>query len=888
MQTLSDRSVALIEQLCTAYFTRQDYTEVISYFSEDITLVAPIFDQPIHGLQQLKEILPERITYFQPSLTPLSIQCSTEELTPEIISVEGLLTIVQQSDSSQKKFYLALTALCRVQPGKDLFISKFHLSVSGSAAREHDFQLRLQLQRQTTELSHRSRELQALLQNLPGGMICCLYDDDLTITQYSDGFLELMGITAEEISSLYQNSFRKMINPEDYEKTLQTVHKQLETGSQKTIEYRVNRKDGSVIWLLDHGQLITDSNGSQWFYCILINITEQRKAEDQLRYSLKRHELILNQTDDIIFEWDINRNSIQLSPNWEKKFGMPPHLEDITDWVVGTGRIHPDDAETFLGLADAMRRGEPYTENEIRFHTSDGRYIWYRIRATLQCDEQGKPSSAVGVLIDIDSEKKALLGLMDKAERDALTGLYNKTTTQTMIERFLQNSSQQSISALLFLDIDNFKLVNDNRGHLLGDAVLSDISLGLKRLFRSSDIIGRVGGDEFLVFLKDIPSAEFAEHKAMQICEFFHGLLKEEDFSISTSVGISLFPLHGKTFQILYQKADYALYQAKRTEKNTFRVFQPEFAESLLLPENSNPATAIESDIGGKNIRDWLTKYLFETLYQSEDIDATVNLMLKIIGDHLDVSRVYIFEDFNAQYCSNTFEWCNTGIQPEIQNLGYLSYQEIPGYRDNFLKQDIFYCRDIRTLPNEQRVILERQNIKSMLHCAIREHGVFRGFVGFDDCDHYRYWTQDQIGILTLISQILSIFLMKHRTQQRLEGTLKQWDIILENQDTWLYIVDPNDYALLYLNAKTKSLAPEAQIGTTCHRVFYHRDTPCENCILRAFEKQGTRSCEMYNPILNVWFVTSVAPICWNNRSSYLITCQDITKYKKQEKSSSK
>ena len=124
----------------------------------------------------------------------------------------------------------------------------------------------------------------------------------------------------------------------------------------------------------------------------------------------------------------------------------------------------------------------------------------------------------------------------------------------------------------------------------------------------------------------------------------------------------------------------------------------------------------------------------FRSLYESSDTFGTISDILSYVGQQLNVSRVYIFEnnDDNTT-CSNTFEWCNEGISPEKDSLQNVSYiEDIPGWPEVYNERGIFYCTDISSLAPQFRSILEPQGIKSMLQCSIRDNGVFRGYVGFD------------------------------------------------------------------------------------------------------------------------------------------------------------
>lgn len=164
-------------------------------------------------------------------------------------------------------------------------------------------------------------------------------------------------------------------------------------------------------------------------------------------------------------------------------------------------------------------------------------------------------------------------------------------------------------------------------------------------------------------------------------------------------------------------------------------------------------STKIESDDAEDFSIDSIVPQSFEKLYESGDIETAVNAILDMVGHRYNVSRVYIFEDSeDGTHCTNTFEWCNEGVKPEIENLQNITYDSLGGnYHDNFNENGIFYCQDISTLPKEQYDLLASQGIRSVLQCAVRDGGKSVGFVGFDDCTILRMWTQNQIDALTFI-----------------------------------------------------------------------------------------------------------------------------------------
>ena len=168
--------------------------------------------------------------------------------------------------------------------------------------------------------------------------------------------------------------------------------------------------------------------------------------------------------------------------------------------------------------------------------------------------------------------------LLQFANTDALTGLENKKHTEDEIQRWLENTKDEhnSLQVFFIIDIDYFKKINDNYGHMAGDAALNRMGNLLKREFRENDIVGRIGGDEFAILMKNVPSMEVVEEKAENLKRAVHELYVEElgGDTLTCSMGISCFPMHGKRFVELYKHADMALYETKQNGRDGYTIYQ--------------------------------------------------------------------------------------------------------------------------------------------------------------------------------------------------------------------------------------------------------------------------------------------------------------------------
>ncbi len=166
--------------------------------------------------------------------------------------------------------------------------------------------------------------------------------------------------------------------------------------------------------------------------------------------------------------------------------------------------------------------------------------------------------------------------LQEKADHDPLTKLFNKEVTGNLIDEYIHSQTSGNVCALFLIDIDNFKSANDERGHIFGDELLIEVSSSLHSLFRNDDVVGRIGGDEFMVFMKNIINENAVRVKATEICHAFYKTFEKKDSTlghISASVGIALFPSQANDYTGLYKLADEALYVAKEKGKNTYAFF---------------------------------------------------------------------------------------------------------------------------------------------------------------------------------------------------------------------------------------------------------------------------------------------------------------------------
>lgn len=899
-----EQALAFTKRLEQLYFVERDMDAILQFLHKDITWIGIGAEEVCKGIAQAESLLKAEQAGFYNNFTIEDQWLEAFSLSDTQCMVFGEIKVKENAPHAVvMELHLRISLIC-LKALEELKVFHIHFSTPNAEQEPGEFfpkermkqnnrMLQELVGQQSKELRRRNQDLELLAANIPGGVQCCRNDEEFTILQLGSGFFSMIGYSEKEIREQFGNKASRLVLKEDREASVDAIKKQLLEKKSFEAEYRIQCKDGSHIWVLDKGQMVQNEDGQEFVYSVMVDITNAKHAQEELRLTLERHQIIMNQTNDIIFEWDIMRDALSLSANWEKTFGYQPKKSELALSL----NVHPEDDGVLMELRRKARAGQAYVDAEVRIRKQDDTYMWCKVRASVVFDTAGRPYRCVGVIIDIDGEKKESQRLLEKAERDALTGLYNKMALQTQVEATLKHSMPGQCHALLMIDIDNFKMVNDTQGHLFGDAVLSDAARSLQNIFRSSDLIGRIGGDEFIVFMRGISEKRLARRKAEEIIQMVSHIISAENIEcgISCSVGIALCPADGCTYQDLYKKADQALYHVKKKGKNGCEFYKERFGTEQLAVRlgeaRSSVNEKIDSEETSRVLNDKLVEYVFRMLYKSIDTNTAVNLILEIVGRHFDVSRVYIFESTeDGEYCDNTFEWCNDGVLPEIDKLRHLSYKEdLADYQTNFDEDGVFYCRDIQSLHQKLYDILAPQGIASILQCAIKDGEQFKGYVGFDECRTNRFWTKEQVEALSFISEILSTFLVKQRAQERLAQTLQLLSTVVDNQSSWIYVVEKATLRLLFANKKTLALAPGTRMGMTCHQAFFGSSRPCAACPVRELEKgRCVVDMEVDNPNLNVWSRVETSTIQWDKeQEAYLICCYDITKYKKDESQSS-
>lgn len=426
------------------------------------------------------------------------------------------------------------------------------------------------------------KDIVTMFTNTVLGGIARMSLTDMRIINATEGYYRMTGYSQEEsLAPPFSNCGLNLVVPEDMKYIEDALRGLVCENKSIHIDYRILKKDGSVVWNSAFCAGVQENEEEQYIDVFFLDITQEREQKRQNLLNEERFRIISEQTKDVIFEWEIGPDHLHYSSVYEKVYGPIAPPRSMKELLAGN-LYHAEDKEMVERIINDLRTTLPYAEFKARRRSADGTYFWALHRVTVIRDGNSKPSHVVGIISNVTDFVENALDLQHKAEHDQLTGLLNRAVAQTLIEQRLTQSSADEHHAFIQFDIDRFKQINDFMGHIAGDWALQKISRTMRALFRNEDILVRMGGDEFAIFLSGFDNRsvlnkrldDFLQHIC---CDF---KFEEKIYPLSISIGVALYPYDGATFQALYEKADVALYRAKRSGGSHFEFFSKPSCEN--------------------------------------------------------------------------------------------------------------------------------------------------------------------------------------------------------------------------------------------------------------------------------------------------------------------
>jgi len=481
-------------------------------------------------------------------------------------------------------------------------------------------------------------------------------------------------------------------------------------------------------------------------------MVEKEVSFEGVRQEVDRLRLINSVSFDFTLLYDCGKNTAEVTRYVDGNILEPEKIENFTDFLLS--KVHPDDLSVLEKEIRKINQAVPIIGFEIRLKENVGRrYRWHSVKMCLSQTH----NVYVGSSLFIDSRKNKETELTIKARQDPLTGLLNKVVTQDMINDYLRKHPSEECALIVF-DIDNFKSYNDSLGHLFGDEIIKECATKIRRVFSKDSFVGRIGGDEFVAFIKNLDDVGSIVQRMGKIRDSFADITlgQRTNFKVTASVGISLSPDMGRDFDSLFQAADMALYSIKNNGRNSFAFYTDE-----LYDENALTAGDKQDDLRIESREPYsLTNFAFRLLNDSDNVTSAINLLLYRIQSDYDLEAIHIHElDSVNMRTKCTYEMSKEGRPSKLGSVIDFSYKAWKKMDDELVANGGYQLFDFLDpeCKDPGNGVKQWIGIGSMLHVSLKLFGKDRGCVDLISVHNKRTWDSQKIEEILSVCNLLAV-----------------------------------------------------------------------------------------------------------------------------------
>ncbi|HEX7646271.1 MAG TPA: EAL domain-containing protein [Noviherbaspirillum sp.] len=418
-----------------------------------------------------------------------------------------------------------------------------------------------------------------LLANFDGLVYRCLADRNWTMQYASDGCLKLTGYKPEELIANAGVNFEDLTHPDDRCRVRQAIHAALRINERYSLEYRIVRRDGAVRWVWERGIGVRDVHNAGGAHVALegyiVDITQRKQAEQALHEAERRWRSIFENAVEGIFQSTPDKGYLAVNPALARIYGydspqqMTETLRDIDRQLY----VDPQRRAEFL---HRMAEHDSVINFESQVYQRNGGIIWISENARVVRGAGNDILFFEGTVVDITERKFHEAQIRHQATHDALTGLPNRNLLQDRLQQAMLGAQRKGeIAAVAFIDLDQFKFINDSLGHEVGDDLLKAVGARLRSCMRAADTVARLGGDEFVIVLCGYQGCEAISDTMRRVVAAVSEPWEVNGLAlhVTCSVGIAVYPNDAQDAQTLLRHADSAMYKAKELGRNNFQYY---------------------------------------------------------------------------------------------------------------------------------------------------------------------------------------------------------------------------------------------------------------------------------------------------------------------------
>ena len=664
------------------------------------------------------------------------------------------------------------------------------------------------LETAASETEKAKTDLEIFANTVPSGLSKHLLDNNLSLTWANNYFYNMCGYTQEAYREKFGRSMLSLILSEDLATVIDALADLKEENKSQIVNFRIKCADDSIKWV----NAVFASSGETVenfpvINIVLSDITSLKEAEMKAALEEQKYLIISDISEELPYEYDIATDTIKFADKFNHIFEGNSVIEKPAINMLLSGLASSDSKSAIEELFYLAKIGTEYHASEFKLNTKNGGYQWYFTSFSTIYNELEEPVRAVGLLRNIHAQKVEQQKLIEKSETDQMTGLLNKVTAENKIKSALRELNGNTYNVFMLIDIDDFKNINDTFGHLAGDDVIISIAQIIKESAGEYGFGGRLGGDEFCLFLSNVLDMKLAIEKAEHILDRIRKQYPGTDDSPKVTLSIGIASTNEQLpMTVLMENADTALYQVKLNGKNGYYCYEEHMERAQYV--NDREAQLPKSTINE----------IMSTLFTGSNTYTCIERSLKLIGASYPIDKICIYEyGFNRNFVDCTHQWCAEGIKNDItrkQHTPSTSFEEI-----NSMGNDGFaYSSDTSLLKlNSSSMNPSLDGIRKLVQSEITSNGKIIGYICFYIMDVNKNWSSEILST-TKQSQKAIDFLR--------DDTARAFDIV----QSPMIIIDKDTYDVVYCNDISHDYYPEVSVGSKCYMCISQKNSPCDDC----------------------------------------------------------
>ncbi len=727
-------------------------------------------------------------------------------------------------------------------------------------------------------------EFNSMINNVIAGICFFEYENNKLKPIYAnDGFFRMLGYS-KTVGMNYLKEAERNIIPEDIPIYEQGIRDVLKDDGSVEVEFRTVTGNGNIRWLQVRGNLYARQGTKYIIVTVIQDITEKKSIEEELKLQAERLHIILEAEGEKIVDYNAKTDVVVIRDSSDH-LSVGEIIMNQYRQQFDVSKIHEDDVERYREVFDGLLKSPKYDTIEIRTKRFDGDYTWYLLNLTSLLGTEGYVTRIVGRMININNKKLHEINLQLQTEKDALTGLYSKEVARQLIQNALfDESGADVLNALMIIDLDDFMKVIELMGYSQGDKILEETGIYLSKVFKGSDIIGRDEEDRFIVYIRNF--SKFSE--VDQLCsdivknvdyKLFH---EKGEIHVTCSIGAAVYPYHGTTLDELMNKARRALSRAKANGKCRYRIYDAAvtMAYHALRKSQDIPYNPEK----GMKLNRSTEELIMLVLLEDKVLEAALKAAIELITIRYKFHRGYICgSEQGGLPISNDVQFSVRGYEVGQESVEHYELRRVvyEVLYESFKNCSIIHEYDLGA--DEMRYFFQSEGIKSLLYYPITSKGEFKGAVVFENREDVQLEFEDSImEELRSLFRIIEAHILQIGLMDRLGDFATQIEM-LDNLDSFVYIINTDTHELSFINKKILMQSPEVKIGDICYKAIQQRDTPCEQCIFSNMNKNDSHDRhteEMFNYSLRCWCRCSASWLeCKEENTLGMLNCIDISEY---------